>query len=100
MQDNDPKHTSRVAQQFYIDSDINWWKTSAESPEMNPIENLRHELKEPIRREIKPTTKQELIDGINHLWATVDRHKCRPYINHVKKVLPRVIELNGEATGY
>ena len=48
MQDNDPKHTSRVAQQFYIDSDINWWKTSAESPEMNPIENLWHELKEHI----------------------------------------------------
>ena len=25
-QDNDPKHTSRIAQQFYMDSYINWWK--------------------------------------------------------------------------
>ena len=32
--------------------------------------------------------------------ATVDIHKCRRYINHLKKVLHRVIELNGEATGY
>ena len=47
-QDNDPKHTSRIAQQFYMDSYINWWKTSAESPDMNPIENLWHELKEHI----------------------------------------------------
>ena len=39
MQDNDPKHTSRVAQQFYTDSDINWWKTPAESPDINPIES-------------------------------------------------------------
>ena len=39
----DPKHTSRVAQQFYMDSDINWWKTPAESPDMNPIENLWRE---------------------------------------------------------
>ena len=100
MQNNDPKHSSRVAQQFYTDFDINWWKTPAESPDINPIENLWHELKEHIRREIKPTTKNELIDGINHFWATVDIHKCRRYINHLKKVLPRVIELNGEATGY
>lgn len=100
MQDNDPKHTSRAAQQFFLDSGINWWKTPAESPDMNPIENLWHELKEHIRREIKPTTKQELVDGINHFWETVDIHKCRRYINHLRKVLPKVIELNGEATGY
>ena len=100
MQDNDPKHTSRAAQQFFIDSNINWWKTPAESPDVNPIENIWHELKEYIRREINPTTKEGLIDGINNFWSTVDIHKCRRYIHHLKKVLPRVIELNGNATGY
>ena len=72
MQDNDPKHTSHAAQQFFIDSNINWWKTPAESPDVNPIENIWHELKEYIRREIKPTTKEGLIDGINNFWSTVD----------------------------
>lgn len=41
-QDNDPKHTSRAAQQYYIDNGINWWRTPPESPDMNPIENLWH----------------------------------------------------------
>lgn len=100
MQDNDPKHTSRAAQAFYAQSGINWWRTPAESPDLNPIENLWHELKEFIRREVKPTTKQELVNGINSFWATVDEHKCCRYINHLRKVLPRVIEVNGEATGY
>ena len=45
MQDNDPKHTSRHAQQFFQDHSINWWKTPPESPDANPIENLWHELK-------------------------------------------------------
>ena len=45
MQDNDPKHTSRHAQQFFSDNSINWWKTPPESPDANPIENLWHELK-------------------------------------------------------
>lgn len=100
MQDNDPKHTSRAAQAFYVQSGINWWRTPAESPDLNPIENLWHELKEYIRREVKPTTKDELMRGINAFWATVDENKCHHYINHLKKVIPRVIEVNGEATGY
>ena len=45
MQDNDPKHTSRAAQQFFAENGINWWRTPAESPDANPIENLWHELK-------------------------------------------------------
>ena len=45
MQDNDPKHTSRRAQQFFEEHSVNWWKTPPESPDANPIENLWHELK-------------------------------------------------------
>ncbi len=45
MQDNDPKHTSRTAQQYFQDRDINWWRTPPESPDANPIEKLWHELK-------------------------------------------------------
>ena len=45
MQDNDPKHTSRKAGRFMVDNGINWWKTPPESPDINPIENLWHELR-------------------------------------------------------
>ena len=100
MQDNDPKRTSKAAGEWMENEGVSWWKTPAESPDLNPIENLWHELKEYIRREVKPTTKEELVQGIISFWDTVDRVKCHKYIRHLKKVIPRVIALNGDATGY
>ncbi len=100
MQDNDPKHTSKFAKAYMQRMGVNWWVTPPESPDCNPIENLWHELKEYMRREIKPRVKQELVDGILKFWETVDVEKCTRYIRHLRKVLPRVIELNGQATGY
>jgi len=100
MQDNDHKHVSGYSQSWMKANKINWWKTPPESPDLNPIENLWHELKEYIRREVKPIVKDELVKGIIDFWKTVDQRKCTKYIDHLKKVIPRVIEVNGNATGY
>ena len=75
QQDNDPKHTSKLAEKWFVDNGINWWKTPAESPDLNPIENLWHELKEYIRRVVKPDTKDELVKGILAFWETVSVEK-------------------------
>ena len=97
MQDNDPKHTSTKTQEYFVQNGINWWRTPPppESPDMNPIENLRHELKEHMRREVKPQNKDQLISGIQGFWESVTPAKCTRYIRHLRKVLPPVIEVEG-----
>ena len=100
MQDNDPKHTSRRVGNWLEASNIHWWKTPAESPDLNPIENLWHELKEYMRRVVKPKKKDQLVSGILEFWDTVDIEKCRKYVGHLKKVVPKVIEMDGGPTGY
>lgn len=75
MQDNDCKHTPRVAKEFFEKNQTNWWKTSSESPDCDPIENFWHELKEYLRREVKPHNKQELTDSIEQFWTTVNDTK-------------------------
>ena len=91
VQDNDPKHKCKKAIDFIEDKNINWFHTPAESPDLNPIENLWHEMKEYIRREVKPHTKEELVQGIQQVWSTVNSKKCRKYIRHLDKVIPKVI---------
>ena len=99
MQDNDPKHSSNVTKEWLQNKSVDWWKIPAESPDLNLIENLWHEFKECVRWEIKPKTKEK-INSIKQFWETVDQAKCRKYIGHLQKVIPKVIELEGSATGY
>lgn len=57
-------------------------------------------MKEYIRKYIKPTKEEELIQGILKFWETVTVEKCNRYIDHLKTVKPEVIKVNGQATGY
>ena len=73
-----------------------------ESPDLNPIEDLRHELKFFLESKVKPHNKQELVDGIKKFWTKkVTPEKCAKYIDHVlHKAIPAVVEAQGAATKY
>lgn len=58
MQDNDPKHTSKAAKNYYKEAEINWWPTPPESRDLNPIELVWHELKHFLGKTHKPKTKE------------------------------------------
>ena len=49
---------------------------------------------------MKPRSKDQLIAGIEQFWRNATVEKCRKYIQHLQKVIPRMIDMNGEATGF
>ena len=100
MQDNDPKHTSRLAKAYLEDQEVNWWCTPAGSADINPIERVWAELKHYIARKVKPLTKADLVRGNVQLWSRrMTPAKCRRYIRHTHKVLTKVVAKNGCITG-
>jgi len=67
-----------------------------ESPDLDPIEMLWHELKHFLWTIVKPTTKEQLLEGITRFWKErMTAEKCTMYINHLKKVVPMVIQHQG-----
>ncbi|KXJ16808.1 Transposable element Tcb2 transposase [Exaiptasia diaphana] len=100
QQDNDPKHKSRLTMKFIEDNGIQYWPTPAESPDLNPIEMLWHELKNHLRCRVKPKNKEELVEGIKEFWKIVTPEKTTKYISHLQKVIPDIIARQGKASGH
>ena len=100
QQDNDPKHTSKWAKEYFKNKKINWWRTPPASPDLNPIENVWGAMKRYLWDYVKPRSIQELKDGIKKFWLTLTPQRCQKYIHHLKKVIPKVIEEDGGPSGF
>lgn len=100
QQDNDPKHCANYTRQYFTDNNINRWPTPAESPDLNPIENVWGSMKEYLRNDYKPRNLEELKSGIKDFWKKLTPAKCAKYIQHMQKVIPVVIEKQGGPSGY
>ena len=89
QQDNDSKHMSRWAQSYFKENNINWLKTPASSPDLNPIENVQGMMKNYLRSTVMPKNTHELQMGIKEFWKTMTPEVCKCYVGHLQKVIPK-----------
>lgn len=72
QQDNDPKHTSRLAQAWFRRKGIKQLAWPASSPDMNIIENMWYTLDRRIHNnQPRPRNVNELWGALEREWATI-----------------------------
>ena len=78
---------------------VNWWKSPAESLDLNPIE-VWGSMKTYLGDKHKPKNLEQLKEGIRTYWKKPTPEVCRRYIDHLQKVMPVVIQEQGAPSGH
>ncbi|CAG8737237.1 14943_t:CDS:2, partial [Acaulospora colombiana] len=77
QQDNDPKHTSRLAKKWFSDHSVEVLRWPAQSPDLNPIEHLWGHLKRRLNGySTDPKSIGELWGRIQQEWIEIPPDYC------------------------
>ena len=93
--DNDPKHTSNVAQQFLDQEVLETIDWPSNSPDINPTENLWSVLERNVDKQ-KPANIDELEEFLNQEWENIELSTLINLVLSMKTRCLAIIELKGE----
>lgn len=99
QQDNDPKHTAKKTQLFMKSNKIKVLDWPAQSPDLNPIENLWSILDAKINK-TGVTNKDNYFTALKKTWEELDDHYLQNLVESMPRRLQAVIKAKGGHTKY
>ena len=97
--DNDLKHTAKATLEWLRNKNINVLKWPSQSPDLDPIKNLWHDLKIAVhQRSLRNLT--ELEQFCTEEWANISQSRCAKLVETNPNSLTVVIAGKGASTKY
>ena len=101
QQDNDPKHTSKMASTWLKDHGFQVLSWPAQSPDLNPIEHLWTHLKKRVADyEVPPKGILDLWDRVQEEWDQIGPEVCQNLIESMPRRIEAVLKAKGGYTKY
>jgi hypothetical protein len=97
--DNDPKHTSRLANKWFTENKVERLEWSPQSPDLNIIEHLWDELDRSVAKSRRKSIA-EFRKALYECWEQIGKEVIDKLIESVPKRLQAVIDANGFNTKY
>ena len=97
--DNDPKHKAKKVVEYLLTENISVMKWPAQSPDLNPIENLWNAIDRVIKCQ-KPSTLHELFDCIQQNWMQLSPEYCAKLVDSMHDRCKAVLKNFGYPTKY
>jgi transposase len=99
QQDNDPKHTSGLAQEWLEDHNVETMVWPAQSPDLNPIETLWALIKRRLNNyERAPTSIHDLWKRVEMEWYKITPEECRKQVETMPRRIRDCLKAKGGPT--
>jgi hypothetical protein len=95
QEDNDPKHTSKLAVQWKTNNSVNVIDWPSMSPDIAPIENVWQLIKMKLRQKKLPTY-QSLVSAIKREWKLLPSDLAIKLVHSMKNRVSEVVESTGD----
>lgn len=99
MQDNSPNHNAHQTGEYLEKKGVTCMNWPANSPDLNPIENVWGEIKRKLRF-LRPSSSEELQECVEKIWNNLDQQYLVNLIESMPKRVALVIKKNGDSTKY
>ncbi len=99
QQDLAPAHTAKGTKSWFNDHGVTVLDWPANSPDLNPIENLWGIVKRKMR-DTRPNNADELKATVKETWASIPPQQCHKLITSMPCRIEAVIKAKGAPTKY